>query len=254
MFDISASVNSTDRPAGGDDVTGQASGGSTSALSSTAAAAAAAGGASEAGKGEDEVEDDYDEYEGGEIQSASLVHEPQRNPVTQQPSSGAVAAHDPVVPGGKAKREPGSSSSSSGTRPSSGASSASTNVDDDDNDDAIQVQFRSLLTYHIGAYITWPKTANPADDDRCSADARTTDSRPRVTGYQLRYRRADERGEFVTRTLGDPMALVDDLVPDTRYRYQVKYLYDDGAGESAWSAEAELDTSAQSLLRSAAGN
>lgn len=168
----------------------------------------------------DYAETDKDDDRGGEegIQSASLVYE------TGQGDSAA----------GKMKREPnlGPFLTDGSTTTTSDPEDAAPSGGDPSRHPV--VQFRVVLSYRINAYVTWPET--PGDCSSPGAAAR------KALGYRLRYRRADEAGEYVTRNLSENLALLDDLTPNTKYRYQVKYVLEN-EGETPWSRESELDTS-----------
>ena len=96
----------------------------------------------------------------------------------------------------------------------------------------VRVSFRFMVQYRISAYVTWPERLAP-----CSASDET-----KMAGYLFRYKTIDDAGEYVTRNLATNFILLENLVPNTRYKYQVKYVMDRG-NTSAWSQEASLDTS-----------
>lgn len=163
----------------------------------------------------DYTETDKDEDKGEGIQSASLVHE--------TPNHADSAA-------GKMKREPN-------LGPFLTDVSTTATSDPEDAGDPSRypvVQFRAVLSYKINAYVTWPET--PGD---CSSTGSAT---RKALGYRLRYRRADETGEYVTRSLSENLVLIENLAPNAKYRYQVKYVLE-SEGETQWSRESELDTS-----------
>jgi len=111
-------------------------------------------------------------------------------------------------------------------------SSSSSSVVATDAADFQHTRFGVALTHHVTAFITWPRFPDAA----CSRGGR------KVLGYQLRYRRVAD-GDYVTRYLTDNVAVLDQLLANTRYRYQLQYVTEP-PGESVWSQEAELDTSA----------
>lgn len=165
----------------------------------------------------DYTETDKDDDKGEGIQSASLVHE------TNHADSAA----------GKMKREPN-------LGPFLTDVSTTATSDPEDVGDTSRhpvVQFRAVLSYKINAYVTWPET--PGDCSSPGAGAR------KALGYRLRYRRADETGEYVTRSLSENLVLIENLAPNAKYRYQVKYVLEND-GETPWSRESELDTSLES--------
>jgi len=92
-------------------------------------------------------------------------------------------------------------------------------------------KFGMAVTHHVSAFLTWPRSPDVACSRAGDRD---------VVGYQLRYRRAGD-SDYVSRYLVDNMIVLDDLVPNTRYRYQLQYVTET-PGESLWSQEAELDT------------
>lgn len=96
----------------------------------------------------------------------------------------------------------------------------------------VKVSFRFMVQYRISAYVTWPERLSP-----CSPSDQT-----KMAGYLFRYKTIDDAGEYVTRNLATNFILLENLVPNTRYKYQVKYVMDRG-NTSAWSQEASLDTS-----------
>lgn len=112
------------------------------------------------------------------------------------------------------------------TLTSTNASSPTTTQND------VRVSFRFMVQYRISAYVTWPERLSP-----CSPSDET-----KMAGYLFRYKTIDDAGEYVTRNLATNFILLENLVPNTRYKYQVKYVMDRG-NTSAWSQEASLDTS-----------
>lgn len=103
-----------------------------------------------------------------------------------------------------------------------------------------EVTFSTLVQHRISAYITWPAS------DHCSSSSSSSGgSRNQVIGYRLRYQPTDNAGEFVSQNLRENFVLLENLLSGLRYRYQVKYLFENG-GETVWSAEAIFDTSAPS--------
>ena len=110
--------------------------------------------------------------------------------------------------------------------------SSSSSVVATDAADFQHTRFGVALTHHVTAFITWPRFPDAA----CSRGGR------KVLGYQLRYRPVAD-GDYVTRYLTDNVAVLDQLLANTRYRYQLQYVTEP-PGESVWSQEAELDTSA----------
>ena len=97
------------------------------------------------------------------------------------------------------------------------------------------IRFRSLVQYHVSAYITWPDTLSKCSGARSSV----------VTGYLFRYAphgvTSSQPERYVTRSLTNNFILLDDLVPESTYRYQVKYLFAGGV-QSSWSGESTVDT------------
>jgi len=92
-------------------------------------------------------------------------------------------------------------------------------------------KFGVAITHHVTAFITWPQSPDVA----CSRGRK-------VVGYELRYRRVGD-SDYISRYLVGNVALLDELLPHTRYRYQLQYVTEP-PGESLWSQEAELDTTA----------
>jgi len=56
----------------------------------------------------------------------------------------------------------------------------------------------------------------------------------------VRYRRVGD-SDYVSQYLSDNVLLLNELLPNQRYRYQLQYVTEP-PGESFWSQEAELDT------------
>ena len=96
---------------------------------------------------------------------------------------------------------------------------------------SVRVQFRSTVQYRVSAYVTWPERPEP-----CSAGDAA------VAGYIFRYKAVDDVGEFVARNLAANFVLLENLMPNTRYRYQVKYVMGGAGSSTDWSQEALLDT------------
>lgn len=90
-------------------------------------------------------------------------------------------------------------------------------------------KFGVALTHHVTAFVTWPQSP----DAVCSRGRK-------VVGYELRYRRAGD-SDYVSRYLTENVLVLDDLAPNTRYRYQLQYVTAP-PGDSLWTQEAELDT------------
>jgi len=84
----------------------------------------------------------------------------------------------------------------------------------------------------VTAFITWPETPVGA---ACSEGGGL-----KVVGYQVRYRRVGD-SDYVSHYLRDNVLLLDELLPNQRYRYQLQYVTEP-PGDSLWSQEAELDT------------
>jgi len=94
-----------------------------------------------------------------------------------------------------------------------------------------EVKFGTLVLHRVSVYVTWPRDAG------CN----TTSS---VVGYRLRYQVLDdtEMHEFVVRQLTDNFVLIDNVLTNARYRFQVKYVFTDGS-DTDWSADGVVDTS-----------
>jgi hypothetical protein len=120
-----------------------------------------------------------------------------------------------------------------------------------------EVVFSTLVLHRISAYITWPAMPQSVttNDIRCSgggetenqainAAAAATDTANLVVGYRLRYHPEDVASEFVARNLSANFVLLENLQANTKYRYQLKYLFNDGS-ETAWTGDAVFDTSSQ---------
>ena len=90
-----------------------------------------------------------------------------------------------------------------------------------------EVTFGTLVLHRVSVYITWPR------EPGCEAD--------RVVGYRLRYQATDDAGEFISRQLSDNFVLLENVRPNVRYRFQVKYVFVDGA-ETDWSDDGLVDT------------
>lgn len=120
----------------------------------------------------------------------------------------------------KYKREHNAQISSSSS--SSAAASAA---------DFQHTNFGVAVTHHVTAFITWPQSPDVA----CSRGRH-------VVGYQLRYRRVGD-SDYISRYLTENLLVLDELTANTRYRYQLQYVTEP-PGESLWSQEAELDTTA----------
>lgn len=95
----------------------------------------------------------------------------------------------------------------------------------------LEVQFGTLVLHRVSIYITWP----PRETD-CGGDTGST-----VVGYRLRYQDVDSANEFIVRQLTDSFLLLENVPSNVRYRFQVKYVFDDGS-ETDWSVERLVDT------------
>ena len=97
---------------------------------------------------------------------------------------------------------------------------------------AVKIAFRTSVQHRVTAYVTWPSRPESCPDPIATS----------AIGYVFRYRAlgTDRGGEFVTRSLTDNFVLLDNLVFNARYGYQVRYVT--GGTESDWSQEAVLDT------------
>lgn len=156
-----------------------------------------------------------------------------------KPTVGNVTREASASSSAKSKREPNSASGRStgpaSTGPAAGSAAASTSNAADSSAQE-QVSFQALVTHHVSVYLTWPQappTARP-----CAKKS----SRHNVVGYQLRYGRIGD-GEYISRSLTQNVVLLDGLMPNTRYRYQLKYVMRPETN-SVWSQEAEFDTTA----------
>lgn len=98
--------------------------------------------------------------------------------------------------------------------------------------------FRFMVQYRVSAYVTWPE--RPPGSCTSGDDVRATTS-----GYLFRYKAVDDddAGDYVIRNLVTNFVLLENLIPNTRYRYQVRYLAADRGNATSWSQEAMLDTS-----------
>jgi len=97
------------------------------------------------------------------------------------------------------------------------------------------VNFRSIVKVRISAYITWP--AKPEAQETCEDGGSRDRQGATVVGYRLRYWRsgggsygglADEAQ--LTVSLMENVVLLEDLEPNSRYRYQLKYITRDRGG------------------------
>lgn len=109
------------------------------------------------------------------------------------------------------------------------------------------VAFRAHVQHRITAYVTWPMTSSS------SSCVQAASSSPSVAGYIFRYRAVDDDADtgggatgddsgYIVRNLAANFVVLDNLVPNARYLYQVRYVFDN-ASPSAWSQQALLDTS-----------
>ena len=123
------------------------------------------------------------------------------------------------------QRQQNQQASSSSSSSSSAADTAAAAADFQ------RTTFGVTVTHHVTAFITWPQSPDAA----CSRDRK-------VVGYQLRYRRVGD-SDYVSHYVSDNVLVLDQLMPNQRYRYQLQYVTEP-PGESLWSQEAELDTTA----------
>jgi len=92
------------------------------------------------------------------------------------------------------------------------------------------VSFRSTVQHRLSAFVTWPERLEP-----CS-------SYEPVAGYIIRYKAFNDLAEYVVRDTVTNFVLLENLLPNVRYKYSVKYVLEQG-GATAWSQEGSLDTS-----------
>jgi len=116
-------------------------------------------------------------------------------------------------------------------------------------DSLYAVSFRSVVYHKITAFITWPQDLQQT----CSSGQEYV--RPTVAGYRLRYQQLPHVGEsdpeiYTTQELGDNFILLDNLEPESRYRYQIQYLFSGNASTtSAWSGEGVIDTQYSAAIK-----
>lgn len=109
-------------------------------------------------------------------------------------------------------------------------------------DSLYAVRFRSVVYHKISAFITWPQHPQQT----CSSSQEYV--WPAVVGYRLRYQQLPDAGEsdpevYTTQELGDNFMLLENLQPESKYRYQIQYLFSGNASTtSAWSGEGVIDT------------
>jgi len=93
-----------------------------------------------------------------------------------------------------------------------------------------EVKFGTVVLHRVSVYITWPREAG------CSAS-----NLPAVVGYRLRYQAIDNANEFISRQLTDNFVMLENVQSGMRYRFQVKYVFDDES-ETDWSEDGLVDT------------
>jgi len=104
----------------------------------------------------------------------------------------------------------------------------------------LNVVFRATVHHDVSVFLTWPAT------DTCQ----TRRSGDAVVGYQLRYKAVTPGGDkpYVVRYMTENVALLEGLSPNTRYKYQLRYVRRSERviqrqTEIGWSQEAIFDTS-----------
>ena len=157
---------------------------------------------------EEDAEDDDDDDDVGDDNDDNLPSESQHR---NQSSSSSSAKYK------REHRHQNQQTASSASDPAAAAA------------DFQHTNFGVSVTHHVTAFITWPQSP----DAVCSRGRH-------VVGYQLRYRRVGD-SDYVSHHLADNMLVLDQLMPNQRYRYQLQYVTEP-PGESLWSQEAELDT------------
>lgn len=104
--------------------------------------------------------------------------------------------------------------------------------------------FRFMVQYRVSAYVTWPERPPGQCSSSSSAAAAGGDDVTATSGYLFRYKAVDDdAGDYVIRSLVTNFVLLENLIPNTRYRYQVRYVAADRGNATSWSQEAMLDTS-----------
>lgn len=188
----------------------------------------------------DDFYDDDDDDNGGSNTGGSDYNDPDGS----RPGSPGVLRDQ-----GKTKRaqvgHPPVSSSDPAVYDPSRRRVPATAADDDDRNTSDGVVFRAHVQHRVTAYVTWPAAMTSS----CTA-APDTRPVPTVAGYIFRYRPAETGGsapgaggdgDYIVRNLADNFVVLDNLLPNSRYVYQVRYVFDKG-GPSAWSQLEFLDT------------
>jgi hypothetical protein len=109
----------------------------------------------------------------------------------------------------------------------------------------LTVAFHATVSHQISVFITWPAT----EPCRSTSSRRPDDS---VIGYQLRYKVAasSDSNSYIDKYVTENVALIDGLAPNTKYKYQVRYVrrgetQPQRSNATGWSQEAEFDTGAR---------
>lgn len=112
------------------------------------------------------------------------------------------------------------------------------------------IRSQSMVYHKIAAFITWPQSPRPLAPSHggCTdEDAAGTD----LLGYRLRYHQQqvadtdDDVIDYITRNLTSNFILLEDLLPDSKYYYQIQYIMggkDGNSGPTMWSREEIIDT------------
>jgi hypothetical protein len=101
------------------------------------------------------------------------------------------------------------------------------------------VPFQVIVTHRVSVFLTWPQQTSLSTDDGhvklCTGQRQRQPLDPsgrsvalglgRVVGYRLHYWRVDDSSrETVSRYLTENLILLEDLLPNKQYIYQVKYI------------------------------
>jgi len=154
-------------------------------------------------------------------------------------TSAVVGGTEDVKHDGKTKREHGVQSAQRRDSPYPAVAEQAVG-------DLPHVTFKSLVQVKVSAFITWPDSVVGVGGggQQCSVAAAAGGAAADVgvVGYRLRYQAVDDDvREYVTQNLSANFVLLENLLVNARYKYQVKYLLKNGTA-SEWSASGELDT------------
>ena len=90
------------------------------------------------------------------------------------------------------------------------------------------LSFQSLVQHTVSAVVSWSTGCGDMSDN--------------VLSYVIRYNPIGEAANYVDKIVRTTFVVLENLRPNTRYHYQIKYVLED-LTETAWSNVGVLDTS-----------